>query len=492
MLRHVIFITALFVSVIACAETQDTAQFTSSDAALTQAYSIAIADVRGNIHDYHAGLLQHPEPVLMAGAGYDTPWTRDAAINAWNAAGLLWPEIARSTLLSVLERRDGKVLIGGQYWDAILWTTGAWHYYLCTGDRAFLTLAFEATRNTLRSREAEQFDPQMGLFHGPAVYGDGVAAYPDRYATGAAGSSGILDWRDKAETSAGRLPMFTLSTNCAYFEAYKLVTKMAQALGQTTDPAWETKATRLKDAINRNFWNSKLGRYITLVDSEGSDPRQEALGLAFAVLFGVAGPEQQASLFRHVELTPAGMPCLWPTYERYSRAGGFGRHSGTVWPHAEAFWADASARAGHPDFFFYELTRLAERGIRDGQFYELYDPLSGQPNGGLQEQKGHGIIHWKSEPHQTWSATGYLRMVLFGLAGMRFDETGIAFSPVLPGDVHEIHLTGLRFRTAVLDVTVRGSGQRIVRMSVNGRDTADNRISADATGVQRVEITLAQ
>ncbi|HLV94893.1 MAG TPA: hypothetical protein VKS44_06860, partial [Candidatus Acidoferrales bacterium] len=161
---------------------------------IDRAFSIALSDITGNIHPYRAGLLEQSSPVLMAGAGYNEPWTRDAAINTWNGAGLLRPDVARNTLFSVLQRRDGKVFIGGQYWDAIVWTTGAWSYYLYTGDRAFLKIAFEATQNTLAAREADEFDSTMGLFRGPTVYGDGVAAYPDRYAEHAGGSSAIADW----------------------------------------------------------------------------------------------------------------------------------------------------------------------------------------------------------------------------------------------------------------------------------------------------------
>jgi hypothetical protein len=104
------------------------------------------------------------------------------------------PEASRSTLLSVLERSaEGKVIFGGQYWDAIIWTTGAWAYYLYTGDRDLLALAFEATQNSLARFEAEEYDPHTGLFRGPACYGDGVGAYPDVYAQ-TNGSSSILDW----------------------------------------------------------------------------------------------------------------------------------------------------------------------------------------------------------------------------------------------------------------------------------------------------------
>ena len=39
-------------------------------------------------------------PVILAGLHYDTPWTRDAAINAWNGGSLILPEVSRNTLLS--------------------------------------------------------------------------------------------------------------------------------------------------------------------------------------------------------------------------------------------------------------------------------------------------------------------------------------------------------------------------------------------------------
>jgi len=186
------------------------------------------------------------------------------------------------------------------------------------------------------------------------------------------------------------------------------------------------------------------------------------------------------------------MPVLWPTYPRYSTRGSFGRHSGTVWPHAQAFWADAAAQSGHPDLFSYELTRIAEKAVRDGQFYESYNPLSGQPDGGLQERAGQGIVSWQSQQHQTWSATGYLRLILFDLLGMRFDERGILFFPLLPEGIHEVHLTGIHYRNAVLDAYVHGSGARIVQMKINGRPVSDNRLSATASGGQHIDIILAE
>jgi hypothetical protein len=99
---------------------------------LNDAYRIAIGDLVGNVMPFKSGLLERPAPVILAGLDYGRPWTRDASINAWNGASLIMPEIARNTLLSVVERSDGGIRIGGQYWDCIVWATGAWHHYLYT------------------------------------------------------------------------------------------------------------------------------------------------------------------------------------------------------------------------------------------------------------------------------------------------------------------------------------------------------------------------
>ena len=130
----------------------------TSNPAINRAYRIAMGDLLGNVRSFQDGLLEKPEPVLLAGLDYDTPWTRDASINVWNGLGLFWRDVARNTLCAVLERREGKLYIGGQYWDAIIWAVGAWTYYLHTGDRDLLALAYEAVRNSLVHFEQEEFD----------------------------------------------------------------------------------------------------------------------------------------------------------------------------------------------------------------------------------------------------------------------------------------------------------------------------------------------
>ncbi len=144
------------------------------------------------------------------------------------------PDVARNTLLAVLVRSGGKVRIGGQYWDAIVWVTGAWYHCLYTGDKCFLALALDVTKNSLEYFEQTEFDATDNLFRGPG-WSDGVTAYPDEYAD-AGGSSGILDWPTHNPGKMSRpgygIPMKALSTNCLCYNACVTAEKMA-ALDQS-------------------------------------------------------------------------------------------------------------------------------------------------------------------------------------------------------------------------------------------------------------------
>ncbi len=459
---------------------------------IDHAFRIAVGDLVGNVVGFRAGLLNEDAPAIMAGLDYDRPWTRDTAINAWNGASLIVPDAAHNTFLAVLERGDdGRVRIGGQYWDAIIWTTGAWWHYLYTGDRDFLALALEATANSLLFFEETEFDASDNLFRGPACYGDGVSAYPDVYAD-AGGSSGIYDWPranpDKRVPVGRGIPMKALSTNCLYYNAYITAGLMARELGVDVDPGWQTKADALREALRREFWMDDAGRFRYITGALGKCDYQEGLGHSFAILFGVADKEQTEAVFSNQYIAPAGIPCLWPTFPRYQStdADSYGRQSGTVWPHVQGFWADAAAAAGRVDIFTHELKTLARSACRDAQFTEIYHPTQTTIYGGIQERKGRGITPWDSCRRQTWSATAYLRMVVMGLAGMRFSADGVRFRPCLPGVLSKVHLGGIRYRRMTLDVTVEGAGGKMTKCLVDGKAAAEAFVPADGDGPRHV------
>lgn len=458
---------------------------------INDAYRLAVSTVAANILPFKDGVLKNEKPVIIAGLGYDSPWTRDAAINTWNAGGLICPEVARNTLDSVLKKDENGYAIDGEYWDRIIWAVGAWQLYLYTGDRDFLEKAYEAVCNSLAFFEETEFSEELNLFRGAACYGDGVAAYPDIYASH--GESGIIIFAEKCrelcnEKGVG-IPMYTLSTNCLYYEAYVIADKMAAELGKPAKYA--EKAAKMKNAVNKIFWNSETGSYDYIYDNFGGCDRQEGMGISFAIMFGIADEEKTERIFKSFKTSPFGLPCVYPSFERYDTPDGrgFGRHSGTVWPHIQGFWADAAASNGRTDLFDREFILQTDNALRFYQFAEIYHPLTGEMYGGRQERWGKGITMWNSEPVQTWSATAYLRNVYMDLVGMKFAADGISFEPAGSGLADKIILSGLNYRNAVLNIEITGSGRELAAFEVNGKKRAPF-ISADESGELNIKIVL--
>ncbi len=461
---------------------------------IDQAWRCAIGDLLGNIRPYPSTWAGGDRPQILAGLFYDDPWTRDAAIQAWNGAGLLVPEAARDTLLGCLVQDGGAWRIGGQQWDAAIWITGMWAYIRQTGDRALIAPALAAARASLDGWERTAFNPATGLFHGGGCYLDGVSGYPDRYADTVDGAGGIEHWqpRDPALAAApARFPAMVLSTNCVYARAYDDAAALALAAG--ADPgAWPAKAAALRAAIDRALWDEARGTYRFLADAWGGSDRQEGLGLALAILNQVADPARARRVLATARRSPAGLASIFPDWERYAGQGPgiVGRHA-AVWPHINLFWADAAARCGDRATFSGEFLALAKRTAENGHFSEVIHPETGRPDGGRQEggRTPQGGIRWTDFApwgRQTWCATGYLRVVLRALFGLRFQLDGLRLtSPLLPDGVAQAALDGLRWRDAVLDLRVVGAGSGA---RLDGRPLAQPLLPAGLAGRHTVEL----
>ena len=469
--------------------------FSISEPKISDAFRIALGDTLGNIGPIHKGLLTKPAPVIHAGLRYKQSWTRDSAFNVWNGTPFLVPEISRDTLLSVLAQCGNEVRIGGelaQYWDAIIWSCGAWQYYLLTGDREFLALALDAVANSLAYSESLEFDAEINLFRGPACYGDGISAYPDIYVQGADGAGYIKRWPKNFPHLAAKhgfgLPMHALSTNCLFQHAYVLAGRMAAELDKPANPAWAAKADALRQAINCHFWMPERGHYRYLVDPFGGADVQEGLGHSFALLFNIADDAQAASVMDKQHITNWGIPCLWPQYERYTRRGEgiYGHHSGTVWPHIPPYWALGTLSRGRTDHFLKALTDMSTLANKYGLFMETHHPDTGVPYSGVQEGFESVSCH-----RQTWCATGYLRLIFFGLFGMQPRPEGMFFHPLLPAGASEMTLSPLVYRQMRLTLSVTGSGQNVRAFRVNGQPQERPLLDANRTGEQRIEIELA-
>ncbi|GAA3524592.1 hypothetical protein GCM10022222_03940 [Amycolatopsis ultiminotia] len=458
-------------------------------------YESALTDVVGMNTVYAeratydpARLLSYPPGTFVrAGGGYPAPqrWTRDAAVNAWNAVSLLGPPVGRNTLLSVVDRTDGGLVVqqDNQWWDQIVWVLGAHHHWLVTGDAEFLARAHEIGVATLAARKAQNFSAAHGLFTGPSFMNDGIAGYPEPPWQPGVKSSFVLDYPLTHE-------LMCLSTNCLYHGAYTALAEMADALGKD-GRAHLADAARLRTAINRSLWRPDAGTYGYFLHGDGSlDVSQEGAGLAFAILSGVAGPAQITRLLSTVHWEPHGIVNSWPHFARFDDAKP-GRHNVVVWPMVHSFFGEALARAGRAELFGRALTNLAELvAATDGGFYEIYDSKTGAVQGGWQTGGSGEPEQFTSQPDQAWSASGYLRMVFAGLFGLTFTADGLRLAPCLPPGWGPVTLRGLRYRAATLDITLRGSGSRVVSCTVDGLPAAAT-LHPNLTGSHEIRLTLA-
>jgi len=468
--------------------------FKSDREDLEKAFRIATGDITGNISLYRGELQDQEKPVIMAGLGYDRPWTRDAAINVWNGCGLINREVSKNTLISMLTEDGYGKRIGGQYWDAIIWVTGAWNYYLYSGDKPFLEETLAISLNSLKYFEDTEYNPLSGLFRGAPSYADGISAYPDRY-TAVGSYHDIQYWaehnKDLRHEKGEGLPIEALSTNCLYYNAYKLLSAMAEELKVEVDPLWKEKEENILAAINSHLWIEDKGHYRYFIDPWEGSEAQDGLGHSLAILLDVADEKQKEKILENQYISPAGIPCLWPVFDRYdNNKEHTGRHNGTVWPHIQGFWGSAAAGQGKKELFEKELEMLTSFALRDGQFGEVFHPETGIEYGGLQENSNGVIEEYFLCHRQTWSATAYLRLILMGLYGMVFSSRGIRFTPTLPADSSFVHIHGLNYRKMKLNIRIDGTGDNIQSFTVNGNSCSEPVLPSSLEGDVQVRICL--
>lgn len=441
---------------------------------LDKVFDIATSTLYRNVKD----------SVLLAGGAYGGEWTRDIAINAWNAANILMPEIARYSLWNVTT--DHRTNIGHQYWDQIIWVIGAFDHYLVTGDKDFLYQAYVASRNTMRKLELEAFDKEYGLFTGPSVFNDGISGYDEPVFAEGNRSSNVLDYPNSSSIKC-------LSTNCVYYKAYQILSKMAELEHDIeTSQLYADKAEYLKNNIRRHFYDSVNDKLSYMIDGECNiHDYQEGLGLSFAILFDILDKEEGWRVVDRAYVGPYGFPSIYPSFKRFSKEKP-GRHNVMIWPFVNAFWAEACLHVGREDKFVAELENIRNLVIDSNEhFYEVYDVYTGKVNGGWQTGKR---SEWDSVEDQTWSATGYIRMILRGLLGMDFTEEGITFSPnaYLLNRYDFLRLSGLRFQDGQLEIAKVGKGNEITNIIINGEsfEPGEAIVRTPHTGRTVVEIMM--
>lgn len=410
--------------------------------------------------------LAREDGTLMTGAKWPAVWTRDLSYASVLALALVAPDAVRRSLLVKVDSA-GRIIqdtgTGGSWpvsTDRMVWALAAWELYAATGDREWLRSAYDVIRSSVEADLATAFDEQTGLFRG---------------------ESSFLDWREQSHPRWMDAKDIYLSralgTNGVHHATYRVLAEMARALGEPAE-RWDGVAERVRQGIETHLWEPRrgwYGQYLYGRNSQALSPRADALGEALAVLHGVCDPERCRELVRSAPVVAFGAPSFWayiPGRPPY--------HNAAIWPFVTAYWTWAAADAGNTAAVEHGLASLSRAAA-------LF--LTNKEN--LVAETGHFEGTELNSDRQLWSVAGTLAATYRVLLGMRLHPDRLEFRPMVPpGYAGERTLKGLRYRGAVLNVTVRGFGDAPASAVLDGRPVERAEVQAGLEGEHTVEIEM--
>lgn len=411
--------------------------------------------------------LVRDDGALSAGAKWPGVWTRDVSYSSVLALAIVAPDAVRRSLEAKVDSA-GRIIqdtgTGGSWpvsTDRMTWALAAWELYAVTGDRGWLRRAYDVI---LRSNEADAHaivDPRTGLMKGETSFMDWrEQSYPR--------------WMQPADIAQSE----ALGTNVVHAATLRIMADMAEALGEPPSWMWSLQANMLHDSINTQLWQPELSYYAIYRYGRtfpSLAPRSDALGEALAIIYGVPKPALARAVSQHTPVVAFGVPTFWPYIPNMTKY-----HNAALWPFVNAFWTWAAADAGNG--------AAVEHGLAS-----IYRPaalfLTNKEN--MVAPTGHFDGTVLNSDRQLWSVAGNLATQFRVLFGMRFRADRLVFAPMVPpAYAGERTLSNLRYRGAVLTVTIRGSGDEVASARLDGRPVASAEIPATLTGAHTLEIEM--
>ena len=410
--------------------------------------------------------LVREDGALSAGAKWTGVWTRDISLSTILSLAIVAPDAARRSLLAKVDS-SGRIIqdtgTGGSWpvsSDRMVWALAAWEIYAATGDSAWLRQSYDITRRSALADLHAVRDAETGLFNG---------------------ESSFLDWREQSYPRwmqpADIYRSQNLGTNAVHYAAYRVLANMARALGEPGE-RWDSIADGVQAGMTAHLWQPQRGwygqyrygrTYISL------SPRAEGLGEALASIYGAASREQRQALIQSAPVVAFGTPTFWPFIE-----GERFYHNATIWPFVTAYWTWAAAEGGN--------TAAVQRGLDDAtRTTALF--LTNKEN--TVASTGHYEGTALNSDRQLWSVAGTLAGTYRLLFGMRVEPDRLAFRPMVPPSyAGDRTLRDLRYRRAVLTVTVRGYGDAVSAARLDGRAIERAEIPAALIGPHTLEIAM--
>lgn len=440
-------------------------QFTADNNIMIVAlYNMALEEMQMNLRS---------DTTFMAGALWPDTWTRDVVYSIYFSFSWIRQDISKRTLRKQTLKKPKEALqdtgTGGSWpisTDRVVWALAAWEYYLVTGDKDWLEEAYEGLSYTATKDIHVAFDKNVGLFRGETCSMDWrTHTYPDWFSNENIGES------------------FSSGTNALHMFMYEFLIRSGKILGKSNNEikVWEKYHTAVKDGLNKLFWNEKQGLYNAYLYPEFMNyrptQRVDAMSNGLCALLGAASPEQISTIIENFPLYPYGAAVLYPTIP-----DDFAYHNKSVWAVWQTPYMYAAKRAGN----IVAANHIMKSQIRQGAMF-----LTHKEN--MTYDTGYDRNTALNSDRQLWSVASYVSMVYRMLFGMDMTETGLQFNPVIPRDLINgaIYLRNFKYRHAMLDIAVKGSGNKIKSLKSNGLEQAlPYKLPSEATGKFDIEIEM--
>lgn len=419
-------------------------QFTADNNKMIVAlYNMALEEMQKNLRS---------DSTFATGALWPDTWTRDAVYSIYFAFSWIHKDISRNTLLKQTLKNPKEALqdtgTGGSWpisTDRVVWAIAAWEYYLTTGDKNWLAQIYDGLAYTAQKDMHVAFDKNIGLYKGEACSMDWrTHTYPNWFSNENIGES------------------FSSGTNSLHLFLYEFLTRSAKLLDKNADEIklWENQHNILKKAINDRFWNKEQGLYTAYLYPEflnyRSSQRVDIMSNGLAILLGAANEDQIKSVLEKYPLYPYGAAILYPTIP-----DDFAYHNKGIWAVWQTPYMYAAKRAGNTAAVDHMMKTL----IRQGAMF-----LTHKEN--MTYDTGYDRNTALNSDRQLWSVASYISIVYRMIFGMEMTETGMTFNPVISPDLIKgnLYLKNFRYRNATLNIIVRGSGNKIKSLKVNGTE----------------------
>jgi hypothetical protein len=424
-----------------------------------------IVDALFNLSLEEALINIEPDSTFRTGAKWSGVWTRDISYSILLAFAYHQPDVAKISLLKKVKRKRIIQDTGsGGAWpvssDRTTWVLAAWEIYKATGDKDWLQLAYEIIKNTLDDDAKVLLNSETGLYKG---------------------ESSFLDWREQTYPKwMSNMDIYVsqnLGTNVVHYQAHKILAMMAKELAQPFE-VYEQTANNIKTAINKQLWMGDKGYYAQYIYGRNHltvSPRFEALGEALSVLFDVASERQAKSIFEKSPLTDYGVTCIYPQIPGIPPY-----HNNGIWPFVQAYWNLAAAKAGNEAALNHGLASIYRAAAFFLTNYENMVASTGDYNGTE-----------VNSDRMLWSMAGNIAMVHRVFMGINFETNGIRFAPAIPSNYTGTKtLNNFKYRNAVLNINVKGTGNQIVSIKIDGKEIPDALLPAATTGTHTIEIEM--